>query len=162
MKLEYLSGFDRGPHSSREMTQAKSRYSWSFWSGWRKIWANQVIGDLMSVNFSLTGIWLVRSNFCFWSQSWAPQSIISNLFLVENIQRRATHFILGNSNLCYKDRLIKLKLLPLSYWLEYLDLVLFLNCLHERACRLDFTREFRYYFSFLKHTPCFIRANVLL
>ena len=65
---------------------------------------------------------LVRSYFCYCSQLWAPQSVISNLFLVEKVQRRATRFILKNSsNLSYKDRLIKLKLLPLNYWLEYLD-----------------------------------------
>ena len=73
---------------------------------------------------------LVRSHFCFCSQLWAPQSSTSNLILVENIQRRATCFILRNSNLCYKAHLIKLKLLPLSYWLEYLDLVFFFKCLH--------------------------------
>ena len=58
---------------------------------------------------------LVRSHFCFCSQLWARQSIISNLLLAQNIQRRATCFILRNSNLCYKVRLIKLKLLPLNY-----------------------------------------------
>ena len=77
---------------------------------------------------------LVRSHFCFCSQLWAPQSSTSNLILVENIRRRAT-------------RLIKLKLLPLSYWLEYLDLVFFFKCLHGL---IDFTREFSCYFSFLK------------
>ena len=71
----------------------------------------------------------------------------SNLILVENIQRRATRFILRNSNLCYKACLIKLKLLPLSYWLEYLELAFFFKCLHGL---IDFTREFSYYFSFLK------------
>ena len=73
---------------------------------------------------------LVRSHFCFCSQLWAPQSSTSNLILFENIRRRATHFILRNSNLCYKAHLIKLKLLPLSYWLEYLDLVFLFKCLH--------------------------------
>ena len=49
---------------------------------------------------------LVRSHFCYCSQLWAPQSVISNLFLVEKVQRRATRFILKNSsNLSYKDRL---------------------------------------------------------
>ena len=53
---------------------------------------------------------LVRSLFCYCSQLWAPQSVISNLFLVEKVQRRATHFILKNSsNLSYKDRLRWLK-----------------------------------------------------
>ena len=94
---------------------------------------------------------LVRSHFCFCSQLWAPQSSTSNLILFENIRRRATHFILRNSNLCYKAHLIKLKLLPLSYWLEYLDLVFFFKCLHGL---IDFTHEFSY-FSFLKgNTQC--------
>ena len=93
---------------------------------------------------------LVHSHLCFCSQLWAPQLSTSNLFLVENIRRRATRFILRNSNLCYKAykaHLIKLKLLPLSYWLEYLDLVFFFKCLHGL---IDFTHEFSYYFSFLK------------
>ena len=95
---------------------------------------------------------LVRSHFCFCSQLWAPQSSTSNLILFENIRRRATHFILRNSNLCYKAHLIKLKLLPLSYWLEYLDLVFFFKCLHGL---IDFTHEFSNYFSFLKgNTRC--------
>ena len=63
------------------------------------------------------------------------------------MQRRATRFILkrNSSNLSYKDRLIKLKLLPLSYWLEYLDLVFFFKCLHGHT---DLT-SFNYYFSFV-------------
>ncbi|CAH3114178.1 unnamed protein product, partial [Pocillopora meandrina] len=77
-------------------------------------------------------------------------SSTSNLILVENIRRRATRFILRNSNLCYKAHLIKLKLLPLSYWLEYLDF--FFKCLHGL---IDFTHELSYYFSFLKgNTRC--------
>ena len=89
---------------------------------------------------------LVRSHFFFCSQLWAPQSSTSNLILVENIQRRATRFILRNSNLCYKARLIKLKLIPLSYWLEYLDLVFFFKRLHGL---IDFTHEFSYYLLFI-------------
>ena len=94
---------------------------------------------------------LVHSHFCFCSQLRAPQSSTSNLILVENIQRRATRFILRNSNLCYKACLIKLKLLLLSYWLEYLDLLFFFKCLHGL---IDFTREFSYYISFLKGNTC--------
>ena len=89
----------------------------------------------------LTAAWL-------WAQLWAPQSVISNLFFVENMQRRATRFILkrNSSDLSYKDRLIKLKVLPLNYWLEYLDLVFFFKCLHGH---IDLTRSFNYYFSFV-------------
>ena len=76
---------------------------------------------------------LVRSHLCYCSQVWAPQSDINQLILVEQVQRRATRFIIGRDrDLCYKDRLIKLNLLPLNYWLEYLDLVFFYKS--ERRC----------------------------
>ena len=89
----------------------------------------------------LTAAWL-------WAQLWAPQSVISNLFFVENMQRRATRFILkrNSSDLSYNDRLIKLKVLPLNYWLECLDLIFFFKCLHGH---IDLTRSFNYYFSFV-------------
>lgn len=91
---------------------------------------------------------LVRSHVCFCSQVWAPQSTVNTLFLVEGIQRRASRFIVGKgSDLSYRDRLIKLRLLPLNYWLEYLDLVFFYKCLNSMV---DFTFEFDHYFSFVQ------------
>lgn len=72
---------------------------------------------------------LVRSYFCYASQVWAPQSIIQDLKLVEKTQRRATKFICKSNTLSYKDRLLQLKLLPINYWLEYLDLVFFFKCM---------------------------------
>ena len=36
--------------------------------------------------------------------------------------------------------------MPLNYWLEYLDSVFFLECLHGHA---DLTRSFNYYFAFV-------------
>ena len=64
------------------------------------------------------------------------------------MQRRATRFILkrNSSDLSYNDRLIKLKVLPLNYWLECLDLIFFFKCLHGH---IDLTRPFNYYFSFV-------------
>ena len=64
------------------------------------------------------------------------------------MQRRATRFILkrNSSDLSYKDRLIKLKVLPLNYSLEYFDLVFFFKCLHGH---IDLTRSYNYYFSFV-------------
>ena len=89
----------------------------------------------------------VRSHVCFCSQVWAAQSTVNTLFLVEGIQRRASRFIVGKGNeLSYRDRLIKLRLLPLNYWLEYLDLVFFYKCLNNMV---DFTFEFDHYFSFV-------------
>ena len=83
---------------------------------------------------------LARAHFCHCSQLWAPQSVIRNLFLVENVRRTATRLMLKNSgNLSYKDRLMKL--LPL----EYLDLVFFFKCLPGR---IDVTRSFHSFFFF--------------
>ena len=69
---------------------------------------------------------LVRNNFAYASQVWSPQTIqlIEN---IEKVQRRATKYILNlgfTSNVPYTTRLLQLGLLPLSYWHEYLDLVL--------------------------------------
>ena len=48
---------------------------------------------------------------------------------IERIQRRATKYILNLPFLCeesFKDGMIKLTLLSVSYWHEYLDIVFFL------------------------------------
>ena len=60
---------------------------------------------------------------------WAPQSRTLTLE-VENIQRRASRFICKNSELSCKDRLLNLNLLPINYWLEYLDLLFFYKCIY--------------------------------
>ena len=49
---------------------------------------------------------------------------------VESVQRRATRFICKNSELSYRERLRKLNLLQINYWLELLDLVFFFKCMH--------------------------------
>ena len=56
----------------------------------------------------------------------------------------------------YRDRLIKLRLLPLNSWLEYLDLVFFYKCLNNLV---DFTFEFDHYFSFVQGR---MRVQILL
>ena len=91
---------------------------------------------------------LVRSHLCYCSQVWAPQSVVSQLILIEQVQRRATRFIVGKGgDLCYRDRLIQLKILPLNYWLEYLDLVFFYKCMKGH---IIFGRYIDEYFSFLR------------
>ena len=96
---------------------------------------------------------LVRSHVCFCSQVRATQATVNTLFLDEGIQRRASRFIVGKgSDLSYRDRLIKLRLVLLNYWLEYLDLVFFYKCLNNMV---DFTFEFDHYFSFVQErTRC--------
>jgi hypothetical protein len=75
---------------------------------------------------------LVRSHFGYATQIWSPQSVdlISKL---ERTQRRATKYILNlpfSTTVDYKSRLRSLNLLPVSYWHEYLDLILFFKITH--------------------------------
>ena len=70
---------------------------------------------------------LVRSHFGYASQVWAPQSI-ELIHKLERTQRRATKYKLNlpfSTDIEYKTRLQTLHLLPLCYWHEYLDIILF-------------------------------------
>ena len=74
---------------------------------------------------------LVRSLFSYGSQLWAPQKIIY-INMMERVQRRASKFLLNlpfRTKIPYQTRLLKLGLLPLTYWLEILDLVLYFRIL---------------------------------
>ena len=64
------------------------------------------------------------------------------------VQRRATRFILQESSLPYKERLICLNLLPLSYWLELLDILFFVKCLQDPPPNLNILE----YVSFAEHS----------
>ena len=102
---------------------------------------------------------LVRSYFCFASEVWAPQSTIKDLLLVEKTQRRASRFICRTANLSYKDRLIQLNLLPLNYWLEYLDLIFFFKCKHE-LIHLDLNNYVSYCTSNTRRGTTALHLNV--
>ncbi|CAB4002465.1 Hypothetical predicted protein [Paramuricea clavata] len=68
---------------------------------------------------------LVRNHLVHASQVWAPQSV-HLIKQLESLQRRATKYILClpyDTTITYKDRLLKLDLLPMSYWHEYLDVL---------------------------------------
>ena len=70
---------------------------------------------------------LVRSHFGYATQVWSPQSV-ELICKLERTQRRATNYILNlpfSTAVGYKSRLRSLNLLPVSYWHEYLDLILF-------------------------------------
>ena len=70
---------------------------------------------------------LVRSTLGYATQVWSPQSI-NSVSRIERVQRRATKFVLDLPFQCtetYKERLIYLDLLPISYWHEFLDLMFF-------------------------------------
>jgi hypothetical protein len=72
---------------------------------------------------------LIRSDLEYASSLWSGTSK-SNMQLIENVQRRATKFILHYSNIDYKERLVKLDLLPLSLRREICDVNLFQRCIN--------------------------------
>jgi hypothetical protein len=65
------------------------------------------------------------------TQIWSHCSYgsICRLRNLQRVQRRATRVILRKPELCYGTQLIQLHLLPLSYFLEYLDLLFCFRCL---------------------------------
>ena len=72
------------------------------------------------------------------SQLWRPL-LIKNITALEKIQRRATKFILSHNstNLSYKERLIQLNILPLMYYLELADIMMFVNSYKSTSCRFN-------------------------
>ena len=71
--------------------------------------------------------------FLLYSQLWRPRDMLA----LEKVQRRATSFILLGSSLSYKDRLVCLDLLPLSYWLELLDILFLVKCIQSPPSNLN-------------------------
>ena len=61
------------------------------------------------------------------TQVWAP-SLVCDIKSKESLQRRSTRFVMFDSEYNYRERLVKLNLLPVSYWLEINDLTLFYKC----------------------------------
>lgn len=67
---------------------------------------------------------MVRSSLEYASEVWSPYTI-KNKVLLENVQRRATKFILGYpEHMNYKERLLRLGFLPLEYRREMADITL--------------------------------------
>ena len=56
---------------------------------------------------------LVRSQLTYCTQLWRPH-LIKDILNIERVQRRATKYILNDYVSDYKNRLLKLKLLPLD------------------------------------------------
>ena len=73
---------------------------------------------------------LVRSQLLYGSQIWKP-ALIKDIRSLEQIQRRATKFILNDNSLDYKSRLMKLHLLPLMMTLELQDILFFVRSLKQ-------------------------------
>ena len=65
---------------------------------------------------------LVRSQLLYCSQIWHPYLLV-DVKAIELFQRRATKFIVNDTSMDYRNRLIHLKLLPLMMELEIADVM---------------------------------------
>ena len=71
---------------------------------------------------------LVRSKLMYCSQLWRPQHI-QDIVLLENVQRRATKYIINHYFSSYCTWLIDLSLLPLMYIYKLNDIMFFIKSL---------------------------------
>jgi len=55
--------------------------------------------------------------------------LLTDVDLIERVQRRATKYILSGYHSCYKQILIQLKLLPLMYIYDIADIMFFVKAL---------------------------------
>ena len=74
---------------------------------------------------------LVRSQLLYYSQIWHPYLLV-DVKAIELVQRRATKFIVNDTSMDYRNRLIHLKLLPLMMELVIADIMFLIN--PRRAC----------------------------
>ena len=71
---------------------------------------------------------LVPSHLGYASEIWSPY-LHKGMATLERVQRRATKYILNDYNLCYTDRLVRLSLLPVSYYrMNKKTSVLYISC----------------------------------
>ena len=68
---------------------------------------------------------LIRSQVIYCCQIWHPY-LIRESQVLERLQRRATKFILDDYKMGYKERLVKIHILPLTLWMEIQDILLFI------------------------------------
>ena len=105
--------------------------------------SNRMLGFVRRNTRCIKNLWirrsiyltLVRSHLGYETQVSAPQSI-ELVCKMERIQRRASKYILNlpfNCQQSYKDGLIQLNLLPLTYWQEYLYMVFFFKAITGRV-----------------------------
>ena len=71
---------------------------------------------------------LVRSQLLYCAPVWRPH-LLKDISKIEQLQRRATKYILQDFSSDYKTRLTKLNLLSLMYIFEISDIIFFVNSL---------------------------------
>ena len=75
---------------------------------------------------SILYLTLVRPHSLYCSSLWRPH-LLSDIQSLDTMQRRATKFIIRDSSLDYKERLMNSNLLPLIMEFEIRDILFFLN-----------------------------------
>jgi hypothetical protein len=84
-----------------------------------------------SINIKLTCYTsLVRPILEYGATVWSD-NVKKHMKLIEGVQRKATVFILGNTNMSYEERLLKCELLPLAYRRELNDIIFLYNNIHD-------------------------------
>ena len=76
---------------------------------------------------------LVRPHLLYCSPIWHPY-LLADIRTLELVQRRATKFIINDTSVDYKSRLIQLELLRLMMELEIADIIFLIKSL--RFCRI--------------------------
>ena len=71
---------------------------------------------------------LVQSRMLYCSSIW---HLLTDIRALENVQRRATTFILNDHLTDYRQRLVSLNLLPLMMIFEINDIIFFIKCLKQ-------------------------------
>jgi len=71
---------------------------------------------------------MIRSTLMYCSCLWRPY-LLTDIDLLERLQRRATKYILNDYTSGYKQRLLKLELLPLMYIYDLTDIMFFIKSL---------------------------------
>ena len=65
---------------------------------------------------------MVQSQLLYCTQLWRPH-LMKDILTLEQIQRRATKYLLNDYTSSYKTRLVKLRILPLMYLFELQDIL---------------------------------------
>ena len=79
---------------------------------------------------------LVKSQISYCSEIWRLH-LLKDIQTLENIQRRATKFILSDFSSDYKSRLLSINMLPLMMQFELSDIMFFIKSLKEPSDSFD-------------------------
>ena len=86
---------------------------------------------------------LVRSQIMYSSPIWRPH-LMKDIHKIEQLQWRATKYILQDYTSDYKTRLINLQLLPLMYTLEISDIMFFINSVKNPTPSFNINAQISY------------------